>query len=306
MSGLSRTVDRRIRAPEFESAPGPVREQPTRVLGETLSRVNAKRLCQPAAEHARQRMLTFDLLALRLTKPVVLQCFVSEPWFPSTPVKLGREQFDLHVWPMTLLITVANSRGVHQSSDYRLSDAGRPDREWCQAGYSSGQDWAAQISFTGVARDGRGYDTREWLRDTLVAAGTDATLDEVVAAIVGRGNSALATVQSHDRRLSVVVGAVVGGRSRLFLVSNWESPSAAPTALPRPTLEANEIDLGRPRLFVNGFAQARCRLGLESGSFGFRLTVLRPRVCGMQSPGPIAWLRPTAFHISAMSVGCKA
>ena len=27
---------------------------------------------------------------------------------------------------MTLLITVANSLGVHQSSDYRLSDAGQP------------------------------------------------------------------------------------------------------------------------------------------------------------------------------------
>jgi hypothetical protein len=159
---------------------------------------------------------------------------------------------------MTLLITVANSRGVHQSSDYRLSDAGRPvqTENGAKQVSASGQEWTAQISFTGLARDGRGYDTREWLRDTLEAAGSDATLDEVVAAILARGNSALATVQSCDRRLSVVVGAVVGGRSRLFLVSNWESLNAAPAALARPTLEVNEIDLGRPRLLVNGFAGA--------------------------------------------------
>jgi hypothetical protein len=94
------------------------------------------------------------------------------------------------------------------------------------------------------------------LRGTLASLGADSTLDEVVAAIVGRGNSALATVQSYDRRLSVVVGAVVGGRSRLFLLSNWESLTAAPTTQPRPTLEANEVDLGKPRILVNGFASA--------------------------------------------------
>ena len=159
---------------------------------------------------------------------------------------------------MTLLITVANSEGVHQSSDYRLSDAGRPvqTENGAKQISASGKDWVAQISFTGVARDGRGYDTREWLRDTLVAEHTDTTLDEVVAAIARRGNSALATVQSYDRRLSVVVGAVAGGRIRLFLLSNWESPTAAPAALPGPTLEVNEMGLGRPRLLVNGFASA--------------------------------------------------
>ena len=86
---------------------------------------------------------------------------------------------------------------MHQSSDYRLSDAGRPvqTENGAKQISASGQDWVAQISFTGVARDGRGYDTREWLRDTLVAERTDTTLDEVVAAIARRGNTALETVQ---------------------------------------------------------------------------------------------------------------
>ena len=130
---------------------------------------------------------------------------------------------------MTLLITLANSEGVHQSSDYRLSSAGRivQTENGAKQISASGRDWIAQISFTGIAQDGRGYDTRERLRKTLVAARTDATLDEVVAAIVHRGNSALATVQSYDRRLSIVVGAIASGRTRLFLLSNWESPDGS-------------------------------------------------------------------------------
>ena len=157
------------------------------------------------------------------------------------------DQFDLDVWPMTLLITVANSLGVHQGSDYRLSDAGCPvqTENGAKQLSVSGQDWVAQISFTGLARDGRGYDTREWLRDTLVAASTGTTLDAVVAAFVRRGNSALATVWSHERRLSVVVGAVMGGRSRLFLISNWESLNAAAAASPRSEGTGDHVRHGR-------------------------------------------------------------
>lgn len=159
---------------------------------------------------------------------------------------------------MTLLITVANSRGVHLSSDYRLSDAGRSvqTQNGAKQLSASGQEWTAQISFTGVARDGRGYDTRQWLIDALVSVGTDSSFDEVIAAITSRGNIALATVQSYDKRLTVLVGAVVRSRIRLWLISNWETPTAAPATTPQAALEAIEVDTARGRLLVNGFAGA--------------------------------------------------
>lgn len=159
---------------------------------------------------------------------------------------------------MTLLITVADSCGVHQSSDYRLSHAGRlvQTQNGAKQLSASGQNWTAQISFTGVARDGRGYDTRKWLSAALLSAGTDASLDDVIVGIATSGNLALATVQSYDKRLTILVGAVVRGRSRLWLISNWESATAAPSTKPRSTLEAIEIDLRRRRVLVNGLAGA--------------------------------------------------
>ena len=73
---------------------------------------------------------------------------------------------------MTLIMTVANERGVHQSSDYQLSDrrTGKPITD--EAGTKQLDamilpGMSIQLAFTGVARVPSGrqtVNTREWLQ----------------------------------------------------------------------------------------------------------------------------------------------
>lgn len=66
---------------------------------------------------------------------------------------------------MTLLITLAGDSAIHQSSDYRLSFRGVPTETANGAKQLSvhGRSWMATIGFTGIATDGQGYVTRDWL-----------------------------------------------------------------------------------------------------------------------------------------------
>src|SRR3954452_16438740 len=86
---------------------------------------------------------------------------------------------------MTLIITLAKHDEVHVCSDYCLSDRGVP-RETANGTKQlsvHAQHWSAMIAFTGIAYDGQGYKTREWLSEegsTLdVASGPDAFVESL-------------------------------------------------------------------------------------------------------------------------------
>lgn len=154
---------------------------------------------------------------------------------------------------MTLLITAATKHALYLSSDYRLSDKGKPVETSNGAKQLSvqGKCWIAQISFTGVARDGHGYDTRAWIRDVVKSLPPDAPVERLVDALVDRGTRAIATIQKFVTRLTLVVAAVENHKCRLFLLSNWEALFMPP---PRglAELHSREVTLTRPRVLVHG------------------------------------------------------
>src|SRR5213592_4296596 len=105
---------------------------------------------------------------------------------------------------MTLLITLATHAAIHQSSDFRISDQGVPreTENGTKQLSVTAMRWAAQIMFTGVARDGKGYDTRAWLEDVLASIRADATPDEFLLLLRERGAKELSRVTTYDNRLS--------------------------------------------------------------------------------------------------------
>lgn len=159
---------------------------------------------------------------------------------------------------MTLLITLGSESQVHQSSDYRLSDKGvqvETENGAKQQALST-QKWAAQVSFTGIARDGYGYESRAWLLDEATNLSADATPETFVRNVVQRGTRELLRVVKGERRLTIIVAVATIDGCRLFLVSNFESPDGKPFDVPRAALDSFEIDLSSPKLLVNGLAKA--------------------------------------------------
>ena len=156
---------------------------------------------------------------------------------------------------MTLLITVATKRALYQSSDYRLSDGGRSIETENGAKQLSvqGRRWIAQVSFTGIAKDGNGYDTRSWLQETAAALPPEALIESFVDALVQRGTQALSTIRNYDNRLNVVVATVEASAARLFIATNWE-PLFAPATQDRDQLRYCEVNIARPRVLVHGNA----------------------------------------------------
>src|SRR6266571_4442658 len=97
---------------------------------------------------------------------------------------------------MTLLITMASKQVIHQSSDYRLSDKGVQveTQNGAKQLAVSTQKWAAQVSFTGIARDGAGYESRAWLLNEATKPNADATPEAFVDSLVRRGTQELSDV----------------------------------------------------------------------------------------------------------------
>ena len=91
---------------------------------------------------------------------------------------------------MTLLLTAMNTAAIHQSSDYRLTDlsTGKPVEDSAGAKQVSfgGMDFAAQISFTGVASVGG-----VGIRDLISKVVAPVTRASELQAVVGRSGPVL-------------------------------------------------------------------------------------------------------------------
>ncbi len=156
---------------------------------------------------------------------------------------------------MTLLITLAGDSAIHQSSDYRLSFRGVPTETANGAKQLSvhGRSWMATIGFTGIATDGQGYVTRDWLYEEGASVDPLTEPAAFVENLARRGTRELKRVTYFDRRLSVIVAVGMLGRCKLFLVSNFEEPQKTPLRTALDALRWFEIDLSRrPLVLVQG------------------------------------------------------
>ena len=155
---------------------------------------------------------------------------------------------------MTLLIAAGDKTQIHLSSDYRLSERGRPVRTINGAKQITinSLEWAAQLAFTGIATDGRGYDTRTWIVDLLSSLAPPLSLEGLVRSTAERAAKEIAGVVGYDSRLTIVIGAAEAGACRLFVVSNWEPQYDRPLDTPTEAFEVYEVDLGSPTVRFNG------------------------------------------------------
>jgi hypothetical protein len=155
---------------------------------------------------------------------------------------------------LTLLLTVGDTTQLHQSSDYRLSDGGKAlvTSNGAKQLSVSSFSWTAQIAFTGIAWDGRGYHTQNWLVDFCTAADSALRLDAFAEALTREATARLATATGTDHRLTLVIAAAQTGACRLFMVSNWESIHGAPLRHAADTFQWSEQGLRFPVFIVSG------------------------------------------------------
>jgi hypothetical protein len=161
---------------------------------------------------------------------------------------------------MTLLLTAMNTVAIHQSSDYRLTDlsAGKPVEDSVGAKQVSfgGMDFAAQLSFTGVAAVG-GVRIRDLISKTVASATKASEIEGVVNRLVASGTTAVKGLPQEKRFLTMLLAVTQESRlPRLFLMSNADQPDNRRLLKLLDVLEPYEIVALSPRTLICRFTEA--------------------------------------------------
>jgi hypothetical protein len=159
-----------------------------------------------------------------------------------------------HVDVMTLILTVANSRGAHQSSDYQLTDAlkGTPlsDHAGSKQLSASLKKLHLQLAFTGIASDRTGR-TIDWLSAELQKLPSDSTLQDVCNSLVKRGAAAMKPHGPRGVLTLVIVASEIGRPFRVAQVSNADWDQNPPCAKGHFDIWIRSIK--RPFYLISGF-----------------------------------------------------
>jgi hypothetical protein len=205
---------------------------------------------------------------------------------------------------MTLLIALGAESAIHHSSDYRLSHQGKvteTSQGTKQLSVNS-RDWNAHIAFTGIATDGEGYSTMDWLGEEGVSPDPASSPAVFAGNVARRGTEELKRVAKYDRRLTILLIFATIGRCRLFLVSNFEERGMNPLTSPMDKLRYSEIGLSRPvvqacgasgslqrsekkhllRLFINNLDSKALRIRIAEAN---RRAAMRPGYGNIISQG---------------------
>jgi hypothetical protein len=129
---------------------------------------------------------------------------------------------------MTLILTIANERGVHQSSDYRLTDQRTGDPITDEAGTKQldaiiPPGMSIQLAFTGVARVTAGrqtVNTREWLQTELQALPPKSDLRTICDILAKRCTKQMKPLGSKGELTLVFAVAEIGQPFRVAVISN--------------------------------------------------------------------------------------
>ena len=159
---------------------------------------------------------------------------------------------------MTLILTLANTSGVYQSSDYQLTDqrTGAPisDRAGSKQLQASFKGLDVRLAFTGIAAVGAGsarQRTTDWLSAELKALPHDSQLQHICEALVSRS---IAVVKSHGLRgvLELILTvAAVGKPFRVAVISNADWRKRPPEAMPQFAISIHTIT--KPFHLISGY-----------------------------------------------------
>ena len=159
---------------------------------------------------------------------------------------------------MTLILTIANSRGVHQSSDYQLTDpdTGAPVSDYAgskqlEAGFK-GLD--LQLGFTGIASVGTGSSaqrTIDWLSAELKSLQHDSTLQDICNSLSKRSATAMKPHGLRGVLTLILAVAVVGEPFRVAVISNARWGKHPPQANKHFNIAIHTIK--KPFHLISGF-----------------------------------------------------
>jgi hypothetical protein len=160
---------------------------------------------------------------------------------------------------MTLLLNLIGPHGIHQSSDYRLTNISTGKSIEDEVGSKQVQflarSWTAQISFTGIASVGS-RKTRDWVLETL-------SRSEITDARTAMASLAeTAAVQLHPgpgKAWSLTIVATViekGHNARVFVVSCIDRPGQPPLSQPLDHFEVTEVSANAPTELIFGYTEA--------------------------------------------------
>jgi hypothetical protein len=129
---------------------------------------------------------------------------------------------------MTLILTIANSSGVYQSSDYQLTINGAPlsDKAGSKQLDASFERLKLQLAFTGVAEIGSER-TIDLLSAELKALPYKSNIKEICTALKDRCTAKMRPRRPHDMLTIVVAAGVLGEPFRVATISNFKEKASA-------------------------------------------------------------------------------
>jgi hypothetical protein len=159
---------------------------------------------------------------------------------------------------MTLNITAVGPHGIHQSSDFRLTNAKSgvvlSDTSPKQVSFFYGA-WSAALAYTGVGQ-WRGKDTCCWVVGWVTPRDNALPFEEFIELIRSEGTAWLAGMGKPTPH-SFVIGAYVAHKPQVVLISNFESLHAPPSRQARAELSVSRIQprrirTGNPVVVITG------------------------------------------------------
>jgi hypothetical protein len=159
---------------------------------------------------------------------------------------------------MTLILTVGNPRGVHQSSDYQLTnqDTGTPDSDRAGSKQLEAvfERLQLQLAFTGVATVETGPSaqrTIDWLSNELKALPRDCDLDKICDALSKRCAAKMRPLGSRAVLTLILTVAVIGEPFRVVTITNVDWRQRPPRAMSQ--FKTGTHTIGKPYVLISGY-----------------------------------------------------
>jgi hypothetical protein len=157
---------------------------------------------------------------------------------------------------MTLILTIANKNGVHQCSDYQLTDprTGNPVADTAgtkqlKAGFR-GLDIA--LACTGIARIST-RNTIDWLAEELKALPPNSTLQDICEALQRRCSSEVKKLGPSGVLTIVLTVSEIGAPYRIATISNAHWGRRPPTA--KTNFEIQVHTVAKPFRLISGYRE---------------------------------------------------
>jgi hypothetical protein len=158
---------------------------------------------------------------------------------------------------MTLIMTIANPRGAHQSSDYQLTALGTGKPVTDEAGSKQLEatftGLNVQLAFTGVAKVSNRR-TIDWLLDELKALPQNSDLQNVCDALARRSAAEMKPLGSSGVLTLVLTAAAAGKPFRVAVISNTLWGEDSPTATDKFDIQVQTIR--KPFSLISGYRKS--------------------------------------------------